>query len=120
MAPTIPPTSLVVVQTHEYHVGQVISFYKQGEVVTHRLVGVNSDGALTTKGDGNATADPTTTLRSNVIGGVIASPAWLGYWVVFFQNPAAIVALLLIILIIWWPLEDTEENGDDSSPVQAD
>ena len=105
MEPMVPPASLVVVETGRYDVGQVITFHKGSELVTHRLIGVNADGSLTTKGDANASVDPSTISRSDVIGGVVYSPAGIGFWVMYFHNPMTIVALALWLVAAWllWP-----------------
>ena len=101
MTPTIPTRSAVVVQENKYRVGQPISFYLNGTVVTHRLVGISSDGTIDTKGDANATVDPWHVDSSAIIGGVVAAPAELGYWIAFFKNPAGLASMLFIVLACW-------------------
>jgi signal peptidase I len=53
MGKTIPSGSLVVVREHQYHVGQVVTFVENDATVTHRLIAINADGIITTKGDAN-------------------------------------------------------------------
>ncbi|MDJ0323775.1 signal peptidase I [Cryobacterium sp. PH31-AA6] len=109
MSPTVPPASLVIVEVDKYQVGQVITFRKQDELVTHRLVSVNADGTLTTKGDANTSADPSTPVPADVIGGVIYAPRGLGFWVMYFHNPLTIASLVLWAVVSWllWPRETT-------------
>jgi signal peptidase I len=104
MTPTIPIKSAVLVEKGSYHVGQVISFREDGAVVTHRFVGLNVDGTLITKGDGNTTVDPWKTTRAEVIGGVVAAPRELGYWLMYFKNPAGVGSLVGCVIctsLIW-------------------
>lgn len=107
MSPMVPPASLVIVETGKYQVGQVITFHKQDELVTHRLVKVNADGTLTTKGDANASADPSTTSAADVIGGVVYAPEGVGFWVMYWRNPLTVMSLILWVLMVWfiWPRE---------------
>jgi signal peptidase len=101
MSPTIPSTSAVIVRTHEYHVGKPISFYEQGTVITHRLVRINADGTIDTKGDANATDDPWHVPTSAIIGGVVAAPPQLGYWLMYLRNPFGLASILLSLIACW-------------------
>lgn len=101
MSPTIPSTSAVIVRLHDYRVGQAVSYYEQGTVITHRLVAVAADGMITTKGDANATDDPWHVKTSAIIGGVVAAPRSLGYWIMYLRNPLGLASTLLAVLACW-------------------
>jgi len=101
MSPAITSRSAVIVHEHEYTLGQPISFYAHGEVITHRLVGINSDGTIDTKGDANATIDPWHVPASAIIGGVIAAPTEVGYWLTYLKNPAGLASILFSVLACW-------------------
>lgn len=118
MKPTIPPESLVIVQLDKYKVGQVITFYKGSEVVSHRLIAVNPDGSLSTKGDANQTDDPLTINRADVIGGVVSSIKGLGFWAMYFKNPLTYFLIVLAVFdvaLIWSFVADDE--SDDKTRV---
>jgi signal peptidase len=106
MSPAIPPESAVIVKEGEYHVGGVISFTEHGAVVSHRLVAINPDGTITTKGDANRTADPWRVPVSNVIGGVVAAPRHLGYLLMYVRTPQGGASILFAFLCLWqiWAL----------------
>jgi len=70
MSPTILPYSVVLIRKGEYEVGQPIAFHTPNGVVTHRLIAVNTDGTLATKGDALTTIDPSFEPADKVIGGV--------------------------------------------------
>lgn len=58
MEPTISVDDMVIiVKQKEYHADDVITFYQDNMVVTHRIISVNGDGTVTTQGDANNTAD---------------------------------------------------------------
>jgi signal peptidase len=120
MDPTIPSTSAVIVRTGEYAVGQPVSFVEQGEVITHRLVRIHSDGTIDTKGDANATIDPWHVSKSAIIGGVVAAPAQLGYWLVFLRNPFGLISIAFGVLVCWqlWALSG-ERKPDDTKSASA-
>ncbi|WP_035835389.1 signal peptidase I [Cryobacterium roopkundense] len=113
MIPAIPPESLVVVHVKEYAVGQVITFLREGAVVTHRLMSVNADGSLVTRGDANEADDASSVAVADVIGGVVASPPKVGFWVVYFQNPLTLGSLVLCVLSFWVAFS----SDDDEEPV---
>jgi signal peptidase len=101
MSPTIPSTSAVIVRMGHYKLGQPISYYEQGTVVTHRLEAINVDGTITTKGDANATEDPWHPRTSAIIGGVVSAPQHLGYWLMYLKNPLGLGSILLAALTCW-------------------
>jgi signal peptidase len=101
MSPTIPSKSAVIVREGEYRVGQVISYHTASGIVTHRLIGAAGDGLLRTKGDANRTADPSTISASQVIGGVVAAPRMVGYWIIYFKQPAGLASLFLAVICAW-------------------
>lgn len=101
MSPTIPSTSAVIVREGVYRVGQPISFTEQGTVITHRLMRINPNGTIDTKGDANATDDPWHVKTSAIIGGVVAAPAHLGYWLMFLKNPLGLASIALSVIVCW-------------------
>jgi signal peptidase len=101
MSPAIPSNSAVIVHKNVYAVGQVISFETPNGVVTHRLVERRSDGMLVTKGDANATPDPGTVSPSDVIGGVVAAPRMLGYWLTYLKNPLGLGSVVAALIVVW-------------------
>jgi signal peptidase len=115
MDPTIPSTSAVIVRTGEYRIGQPVSFVEQGEVITHRLVRIHSDGTIDTKGDANATIDPWHVSKTAIIGGVVAAPPHLGYWLVFLRNPLGLLSIVFGVLVCWQLWSFTSERKPDES-----
>ena len=117
MSPTIPSTSAVLVRVDRYKLGQPISYYEQGVVITHRLEAINADGTITTKGDANATEDPWHPKTSAIIGGVVAAPPHLGYWLVYFKNPLGLGSILLAVLTCWliWSLVEQVTPAEQDS-----
>lgn len=118
MSPAIPPRSAVVVTKDAVPaVGDVITYEHDGALVTHRLVGIDADGTLVTKGDANESADPWGTRRSDVVGVVTSHVPQLGYWLVYLRSPAGFASFVLMLLLlgqVWsWVLR---EDGPFSPP----
>lgn len=117
MSPTIPPRSAVVVAKDAVpRIGDVITYEHNGALVTHRLVGINPDGTLQTKGDANETPDAWGTPRSHVVGVVNTHVPQVGYWLVYLRTPqgfGSFVLLLLLLGQVWsWALRE-------DSPLRA-
>jgi signal peptidase len=121
MSPTIPSTSAVIVREHDYRVGQVVSFYEQGTVITHRLLAIHADGTIDTKGDANVSMDPWHVKTSAIIGGVVAAPPHLGYWLVYLKNPLGLVSVLLAAIACWliWSFAGQAPEGRQQTPHRA-
>ena len=116
MSPNIPSGSAVLVHEGHYHVGQVITFTEDNLTVTHRLVSISPAGLTTTKGDGNATDDPWHVPKSQIIGGVVVAPRYVGYWIMYVKNPLGLVSILIAALALWqiWSLTGSESRTSES------
>jgi signal peptidase len=110
MRPTIPSGSAVLVRKGHYRIGQVITFTEDNLTVTHRLVSISSTGLTTTKGDGNPTVDPWHVPTRQIIGGVVYSAPYVGYWIWYFKNPIGSLSVFLAVLVVWeiWALARNE------------
>lgn len=106
MSPAIPSESAVLVREGGYRVGDVISFVEHGTVVTHRLMAINPDGTIRTKGDANRTADPWRVPVGSIVGRVVAAPHRVGYLLTYMKTPAGCASLVLTMLCLWqiWAL----------------
>lgn len=129
MAPKVKVGDAVVIRTGSKEIlpGRLMAFHdpaQPGRVLTHRLVRVNEQGLLITKGDANAQEDTTPVPVDNVIGyGRLVVP-WGGYpayWLAAghyapLGGLLAVVALSLVILC-WSP--DQPEDKPAPEPVAA-
>jgi signal peptidase len=78
----------------------VITFRTTDGLVTHRVNSVGDLG-LETKGDANRTADAGAVPPQDVVGVVAWGAAYLGYILVFFQQPTGILSLMLLAFSVW-------------------
>lgn len=99
MEPTFYAGDLVIVakvNTKNLEVGDIVTFYKDNDIITHRIEQFNELGYIT-KGDNNNTIDSETVLPNDIIGKVIFSIPKAGY-VIQFLSKSWVVAIELILL----------------------
>jgi len=86
----------------DLHVGDVITFRPPANfgthIYTHRIIDIRAGGAITTKGDINAAADPWV-LHSRDVLGVVAMRWWVMGWLVKGLPILIIGAILLGVLL---------------------
>lgn len=95
----INPGDIVVTrQTNDLEVGDVITFFvSEKEIVTHRIVAINPDGYLTTRGDANNVVDRSSVNKVNVIGKVVLTIPKLGYVSMYLQNFVTILKTNILL-----------------------
>jgi len=122
MSPTIPSKSAVIVREEQYEIGQVITFTASGQRTTHRLVSINADGFAITKGDANETADPWRIPPGQIIGGVVAAPRELGYWIVYLRNPVGLASVLVSVVGTWqiWAIFGLAADTESAKTVDRE
>lgn len=88
----------------DLNVEDVISFKQNGEVVTHRIIGieeVNGEKRFITKGDNNNIPDLEKITFSQIEGKKIITIPYLGKIVEFLENRVIFLIIILIILILY-------------------
>lgn len=103
MQPAISQGSVIVIkQQDNYSKNDVITALDSpvSKVsVTHRIVGITNTGKFTiytTKGDANQTADTETRLKQNVIGKVLFSIPFVGFFVNFAKTKEGLILLVVV------------------------
>jgi signal peptidase len=135
MTPTYPTGALVIDRPGDGGmpaVGEVITFRTSHGLVTHRVHSITPDG-VQTKGDANRTPAAWPTKPEHVVGVVSWGAAYLGYVLVFFQQPTGVASLALLALSVWcaWTAffpakeepvvdESTELFGSELEPTPDD
>jgi signal peptidase I len=118
MEPTIPRGSYIVAVRQpaaRYAVGDIVTVQEAGRTpYTHRIVRLATlDGApyLETKGDANATADPTIVPVASVVGRVALQLPLLGFLAALLATPLGLFGFLAVsgtLLCLVWLIEDLE------------
>jgi signal peptidase len=97
MAPSLLAGDAVLIRSgaNPIHEGDIVTFQREGQLVTHRVVGVES-GQLITQGDANNGPDPWPVPLSAVEGIYVLRLPFLGYLVWFARKPIGWVALVIL------------------------
>jgi signal peptidase len=96
MTPTLPVGSVIFDQkASQYHTGDIITFTRDGQTVTHRIDTV-MDGKFQVKGDANKVADEDLVALSNIPGKELIMIPYLGYAAAFLKT---FYGLLLFIIL---------------------
>lgn len=100
MGEAMPAGSIIVVDTDsDIQEGDIISFYVgPEEITTHRLITVNDDGTIVTKGDAVAQVDPFVATTEDIIGEVVAVFPNLGKVIAFLTTPAGFASVALLVI----------------------
>ncbi len=104
--------------------------YRAGTVKSHRVISINPDGTLVTKGDANPTADPVPVPMSNVKGIGRLLVRWVGLPLIWVQQ-GAWLKIALLILTFWVaavlvvrdhdePIVDEGDDDDTDTDTDAD
>jgi signal peptidase len=132
MQPTIPIGAAVIVEPvapAAIQVGDVVSLRTGAHlqsVFTHRVTRVvDRDGVpwIETKGDANATADPSLTSTSQVIGRATTTIPYAGFLLALLSIPSGVLLVLFlagVLLSLTWLLESFEVDLIAQVPEPAE
>lgn len=100
MEPTIESGALVFVHdTGDYAAGDVVTFTRSGETITHRVVRETADGYVT-RGDANDDADDWRVTDDQVAGEVVASVPRYGGLLAFVGTATGYVVTVLVPVVV--------------------
>ena len=106
MEPTIKVGDIVIikkVKVEKLNQGDVITFRKNLEVITHRVIDIeenNGENVYVTKGDNNNLEDQERVEKSELLGKVVVVIPYLGNIIGILENKIIFLILVLIFLIL--------------------
>lgn len=103
MEPLIHTGSVVMIDSREkdIEVGDIILYRMQDTNIVHRVIGVNEDGSLITKGDNNESEDFAPVSLPQVYGKAVKLPwGWCISYAGYFSNWLQMNRVYLLIAII--------------------
>lgn len=101
MEPGIKTGSLIITDTmkKEPAPGRIITFYTGDNRVTHRVVRIEEDGTVITKGDGNPCEDPSPVKPDQIEGTVLFSVPAAGSIILMARRPSAFCISFLLMTV---------------------
>lgn len=106
MFPNIKNGDTIIVKEVEQEklkVGDVISFQREEEIITHRIIeviGLNEKKEYITKGDNNNIQDDNTIKYEDIEGLAILRIPLLGKIIILLENKIYLIFLILIVIIL--------------------
>lgn len=105
MEDTIKVNDIIIVKDVDFSdikVGDIIVYYnyEYNINVVHRVVNINSDGSLITKGDNNNDVDAIQTTENNYVGKVVKYGSFLGLGK-FVQSSKNIIFLIIFLIFLY-------------------
>ena len=104
MDPALSVDDLVLIQAKEaYSVGDIITFERDGVLVTHRIAGIQQEDFLT-QGDANAVMDQAPVAQEQIVGKVIVVIPYVGKVLSWLRTPLGMTLLVFWgLLLLQWP-----------------
>lgn len=108
MKPAISDGDVIIVKQikeNNLEEGDIISFFKDGQVITHRIVElkeIDNERQYITKGDNNNLEDTNTVKFEQVEGKLVIKIPFLGNILMFLKNEILVLIIILIILLLYF------------------
>ncbi|MBQ2835281.1 MAG: signal peptidase I [Clostridia bacterium] len=124
MEPTIKINDVVItkkVEKQDLKIGDVITFLKKGEVITHRITQIEDNSKYTTKGDNNNIEDTFKIDYKDVEGKHVLTIPYLGAIVRALDNKIVFLIITLIILIFMFITiinQEKRENRREKKKIE--
>ena len=128
MAPTIPVGAAVLLDPGSagLRTGDVVTMRTgSGAIFTHRITRLATlDGVsyMETKGDANATVDPSLTPLDHVMGRVVITLPLVGFIIAWLALPSGMASALLAALTLYvalWLLDEGEPEPEEATQPDA-
>lgn len=93
---------IIIKDTGDYKIGDIVSFLKPGETVptTHRIINYGENGGFITKGDANNSKDRLDVAESEILGEMVVSMHGLGLFLGWAKDGGGFIYILAILLVI--------------------
>ena len=121
MEPTLRINDAILVKVTQENLnkGDIIAFYGENAVITHRILYIDDD-IITVKGDNNNIVDKPIN-RAQVIGKIVKVFPRLGIWKKVITDPKILIAIFITLLLFDFALSYSEKNkvDDKEKPLES-
>lgn len=101
---------VIIMKSNNYKVNDVITYKKNKEYITHRIVSINDDEIIT-KGDSNNTLDDPIKI-SNIVGKVVYRFQFFGFFCYLFSKPKTLIFVFIIGFIVTILIPDKKKRKE--------
>ena len=110
MKETIQIDDIIIVKEEQnLNEGDIITFFQNDQIVTHRIIELLDDGDFITKGDANNSKDGKV-FKQNVIGKVVKIIPKGGVWVKVFTDSKVITCICITLFFIGITIKNNKEE----------
>ncbi len=110
MKETIQIDDIIIVKEEQnLNEGDIITFFQNDQIVTHRIIEILDDGDFITKGDANNSKDGKV-YKQNVIGKVVKIIPKGGVWVKVFTDSKVITCICITLFFIGITIKNNKEE----------
>lgn len=111
MKETIQINDLIIVKEEDnFAKGDIITFFQDDQIITHRIIEILADGSFITKGDANNSKD-SKVYKQNVIGKVIKILPKGGVWIQVFSDTKVISCIVITLIFVGITIESNEDKN---------
>lgn len=95
------------------HVGDIVTFNLNGQIITHRINEISNDNQFITKGDNNDIKDTNKITYDNIYGKFVMKIPIIGKILTFLENQLIFLIIILILLILYFYKLSIDERKED-------
>lgn len=100
MEPVISAGDVLIIHDEdEYNAEEIVTFWRDEVLVTHRLIEEREQGWIT-KGDYNNAVDSQLVQKDQIIGKVIVIIPYLGLVILYLRTPLGILTVIILLFIL--------------------
>lgn len=100
MEPVISAGDVLIIHDEdEYNAEDIVTFWRDEVLVTHRLIEEREQGWIT-KGDYNNVVDSQLVQKNQIIGKVIVIIPYLGLVILYLRTPLGILTVIILLFIL--------------------
>ena len=100
---------IIIKEENRLNKGDIITFFQDDQIITHRIIEILDDGNFITKGDANNSKD-SKVYKQNVIGKVVKIIPRGGVWIKVFSDSKVITCICITLIFIGITIKNNKKE----------
>lgn len=100
---------IIIKEENRLNKGDIITFFQDNQIITHRIIEILDDGNFITKGDANNSKD-SKVYKQNVIGKVVKIIPRGGVWIKVFSDSKVITCICITLIFIGITIKNNKKE----------